>query len=64
MTRKQVERLAGQLEQLGLAALIGAAADGVVAGTRIRWDVAGMVTGLAAILVSLWLTGLLGGHKV
>ena len=64
MTRRQVERAADLLDQLILAATIGAVADLVIVGGRIVLDAAGITFGVLAFGTSMHLTGKLGGPRV
>ena len=64
MTKHQVKRIADLLDQLTLAAIVGAVADVTTVGQRVRLDAAGMAVGALMFMASIWLTGRIGGHKV
>ena len=64
MTRKQAEKLAEILGQLGVAAMIGAVGDMAIDGTRIGLDSIGILIGLSLIASCHRLTGRLGGPRI
>ena len=64
MTRRQVERDAEALQQLGVAVLLGSGGDLVIVGARLWTDLAGFALGAVILGASHTLTGWLGGPKV
>ncbi len=64
VTDRQVEKLADLLGQLGVAAILGAAGDLVINGSRILIDLIGTAVGAALLTSCLYLIGLLRGRRM
>lgn len=60
----RVRKVVEILTQLGLAAVIGGFADAVVDGTRMTVDLYGIGTGIALLLLAIWLTGYSDGDNL
>lgn len=64
MTRRQVEKLAEILGQLGVAAIIGSVGDMVIEGSRMSVDLVGVLLGFGLIVACHRLTARLGGPRI